>query len=104
MPAGYLAQTGVVYNAAATPEKQLEQIMLQKYYAYFFTDLQAWFEKRRTGYPVLPRGAGIPAANQFPSRCPYPTYLQSLNPVNLNNAIQAIGGSDVSTIKGWWEK
>jgi hypothetical protein len=104
MPTGYLAQTGVAYNAAATPDKQLEQIMLQKYYAYFFTDLQAWFEKRRTGYPVLPRGAGIPAANQFPSRCPYPTYLQSLNPVNLNNAIQALGGSDVSTIKGWWEK
>lgn len=104
MPAGYLAQPGVVYNGGATQEKQLEQIMLQKYYAYFFTDMQAWFEKRRTGYPVLPRGAGIPAANQFPSRCPYPTYLQSLNPDNLNTAIQALGGSDVSTVKGWWEK
>lgn len=104
MPSGYLAQTGVAYDAAATAEKQLEQIMLQKYYAYFFTDLQAWFEKKRTGYPVLPRGAGIPAANTFPSRCPYPTYLQSLNPDNLSKAVQAIGGADVSTVKGWWEK
>ena len=60
MPAGFLQQPGVVYDAAATTEKQLEQIMLQKYYAYFFVDYQAWFEKRRTGYPALPRGAGIP--------------------------------------------
>lgn len=104
MPAGYLTQSGVVYNDAATTDKQLEQIMLQKYYAFFFTDLQAWFEKRRTGYPVLPRGAGIPAANQFPSRCPYPTYLQSLNPDNLSKAVQAMGGTDVSTVKVWWDK
>jgi hypothetical protein len=103
MPAGYLAQPGVLYDAAAIPDKQLEQIMLQKYYAFFFTDLQAWFEKKRTGYPVLPRGAGIPAANQFPSRCPYPTYLQSLNPVNLTKAVQALGGADASTVKVWWE-
>lgn len=104
LPAGYLAQPGVVYNAAATAEQQLEQIMLQKYYAFFFTDLQAWFEKKRTGYPVLPRGAGIPAANSFPSRCPYPTYLQSVNPDNLAKAVQEIGGADVSSVKSWWEK
>lgn len=104
MPEGYLQQDGVAYNAAAAQEQQLEQIMLQKYYAFFFTDMQAWFEKKRTGYPVLPRGAGIPAANQFPSRCPYPTYLQSLNPDNLSKAITDLGGNDVSTVKGWWEK
>ncbi|HJT74002.1 MAG TPA: SusD/RagB family nutrient-binding outer membrane lipoprotein [Chitinophaga sp.] len=104
MPAGYLQQTGVAYNAQASAEEQLKQIILQKYYAYFFTDCQAWFEKRRTGYPELPRGSGIPAENQFPSRCIYPTYLQSLNPQNLQVAIQALGGKDISTVKGWWEK
>ncbi len=84
-------------------EEQLERIHLQKYYAYFFVDYQSWFEKRRTGYPVLPRGNGIPAENKFPSRVPYPTYLQSLNPENLAAAQTAMGG-DNSDVKVWWDK
>lgn len=103
MPAGYLTQPGVVYNENASTEEQLERIMLQKYYAYFFVDYQSWFEKRRTGYPVLPRGTGIPAENKFPSRVPYPTYLQSLNPQNLAAAQTAMGG-DNSDTKVWWDK
>jgi len=81
----------------------LEQIMLQKYYAYFFVDYQSWFEKRRTGYPVLPRGTGIPVENNFPSRVPYPTYLQSLNPEHLEAAVRSMGG-DNSDIKVWWDQ
>ena len=103
MPQGFLQQPGVAYNATASVEKQLEQIMLQKYYAYFFVDYQAWFEKRRTGYPVLPRGAGIPAENTFPVRVPYPTYLQSLNPEGLAAAVKAMGGDD-SDIRVWWDR
>jgi hypothetical protein len=103
LPAGYLTQPGVLYDAAATTEAQLEQIMLQKYYAYFFVDYQAWFEKRRTGYPILPRGSGIPAENKFPWRVPYPTYLQSLNPDNLAAAAASIGG-DRSDVKVWWDQ
>jgi len=103
MPAGFLNTVGIAYNAGGTLQQQLEQIMLQKYYAYFFVDYQSWFEKRRTGYPVLPRGSGIPAENIFPSRVPYPTYLQSLNPSNLQAAIASMGGDD-STTKVWWEK
>ncbi|MFX6930192.1 SusD/RagB family nutrient-binding outer membrane lipoprotein, partial [Acinetobacter baumannii] len=81
-----------------------EQIIVQKYYAYFFVDYQAWFEKRRTGYPVLPRGSGIPVENQFPYRVPYPTYLQSLNSANYAAAVNAIGGTDDSNTKVWWDK
>ena len=65
--------------------------MVQKYYAYFFVDYQSWFEKRRTGYPALPRGTGIPAENNFPNRIAYPSYLQSLNPDNLDAAVRAMG-------------
>lgn len=103
LPVGYLAQPGVLYDATASADVQLEKIMLQKYYAYFFVDYQAWFEKRRTGYPILPRGSGIPAENQFPYRIPYPTYLQSLNPDNLTAAVAAMGG-DKSSTKVWWDK
>jgi len=92
-----------MYDATATVDQQMEKIMLQKYYAYFFVDYQSWFEKRRTGYPVLPRGAGIPSENKFPNRVPYPTYLQSLNAANLAKAITAMGG-DNSDIKVWWNK
>lgn len=103
MPANFLTQSGILYDAAATQEKQLEQIMLQKYYAYLFVDYQSWFEKRRTGYPVLPRGTGIPVENVFPSRVPYPSYLQSLNPEGLQSGVNSMGGDD-SNIKVWWEK
>ncbi len=98
----FLTKTKVAYDATVSTEKQLEQIMLQKYYASFFVDYQAWFEKRRTGYPVLPRGAGIPTENKFPSRVPYPTYLQSQNAKNLADAVLSIGG-DKSDTKVWWE-
>lgn len=103
MPSGFLQKPSIIYNDAASINDQLEQIMLQKYIAYFFVDYQSWFEKRRTGYPVLPRGSGIPVENQFPNRVPYPTYLQSLNPANLQSATTAMGG-DNSDIKVWWDK
>ena len=103
MPAGFTNRPGVLYNESGSFDQQLEQIMLQKYFAYFFVDYQSWFEKRRTGYPVLPRGSGIPAENQFPVRVPYPTYLQSLNPTNLADAVKEMGG-DNSNIKVWWDK
>ena len=103
LPAGHLQKPGVAYRAAASEANQLAQIMTQKYYALFFNDYQSWFEKRRTGYPELPRGAGIPTENQFPSRMQYPNYLQSLNPQNLAEAVQSMGGDD-SNVKVWWEK
>jgi hypothetical protein len=103
MPPDFLKQPGVAYDETGTVELQMEQIMLQKYYAYFFVDFQSWFEKRRTGYPILPRGEGIPVENNFPSRIPYPTYLQSLNAENLDAAVRSMGG-DNSDIKVWWDQ
>jgi hypothetical protein len=103
MPSNFLQQSGIVYNESATVTDQLKQIMQQKYYALFFTDYQAWFEKNRTGFPELPRGAGIPAENQFPLRTPYPTYLQSLNAENLDAARQQMGGDNSTTLL-WWQK
>jgi hypothetical protein len=103
LPSGYLSQPGVAYNTSASLSDQLAQIMLQKYYAFVWVDYQSWFEKRRTGLPVLPRGTGIPAENQFPWRVPYPTYLQSLNPQGLAGGVASMGG-DNSNIKVWWDR
>jgi hypothetical protein len=104
MPSSFLSQPGILYPETASMEDQLQQIILEKYYASFFVDYQSWFEKRRTGYPVLSRGPGIPAENKFPSRMPYPTYLQSLNPDNLKTAVSAMGGVDNSDVKVWWNQ
>ncbi|PWJ55322.1 SusD-like starch-binding protein associating with outer membrane [Dyadobacter jejuensis] len=103
MPANFIGRQGIAFDASASQEKQLEQVMLQKYYAYLFVDYQSWFEKRRTGYPILPRGTGIPAENLFPERVPYPTYLQSMNPEALAGAVASMGGDD-SNIKVWWNQ
>jgi hypothetical protein len=103
VPKDFFTHKSIAFDETAGASKQLEQIMLQKYYAYLFVDYQSWFEKRRTGLPVLPRGSGIPAANNFPSRVLYPTYLQSLNPDGLAAAITSIGG-DNSDVKVWWNK
>ncbi len=103
MPTGFLDHPGIVYNSTVSFEQQLEQIMLQKYYASFFVDYQSWFEKRRTGYPVLEKGRGIPGDREFPRRTPYPLYLQSLNPDNLSKAVQQMGGDDCY-IRVWWDK
>ena len=103
LPINYFTQTGVIYPTGGTVPEQLERIIVQKYYAYFFVDYQSWFEKRRTGYPSLPRGTGIPAENKFPNRVPYPTYLQSLNNENLQKAVTNMGG-DNSDTKVWWDK
>ncbi len=64
---------------------------------------QSWFEYRRTGYPALPRGTGITPEVTFPNRLTYPTYLQSLNPDNLQAAIAEMGGDQVS-VKVWWQR
>ncbi len=103
MSPDFLQHPGIAFNDGGSIEAQLEQIMLQKYYAYFFVDYQSWFEKRRTGYPVLPRGTGIPDENNFPNRIPYPSYLQSLNPENLDAAVRAMGG-DNSDVQVRWNQ
>lgn len=103
VPEDFFDRPGVKYDETVDESAQLEQIMLQKYYAYFFVDYQSWFEKRRTGYPLLPRGSGIPGENSFPRRVPYPGYLQSMNPENLAEAVRAMGG-DNSDIAVWWNQ
>ncbi len=103
VPAGYFSQPSVLFDEDAPAEEQLAKIMQQKYYALFFTDYQSWFEKRRTGYPALPKGPSIPAQREFPRRIPYPLYLQSMNPTNLAAAVASMGGDDCY-IRVWWDK
>ncbi len=96
-PSDYFTNLKAAYNGT------LERIMLQKYYALFFTDFQQWFEYRRTGFPVLPVGAGMLNNQIMPVRYRYPPSVQSTNNENYNNAVTAMGGDNIN-IKVWWEK
>ncbi len=97
MPANYFANPKAAYDGT------LERIMLQKYYALFFNDYQQWFEYRRTGLPVLPKGPGLMNNGIMPVRFKYPTTVVTNNNANYKAALARMGGDDINT-KVWWEK
>ncbi len=97
VPTDFFDRSGVKFDGS------LEQIMTQKYFSLFFIDMQQWFEIRRTGYPVLPKGNGMENNKELPSRLKYPLSLQSLNLENYNAAVARMGGDEIST-KVWWQQ
>ncbi|RXK61707.1 SusD/RagB family nutrient-binding outer membrane lipoprotein [Lacibacter luteus] len=99
----HLAAADMQWDNAAAIEDKMQRIHLQKYYALFLADLQQWFEYRRTGYPVLPKGAGLRNNGEMPARMTYPVYVQSANPTNYKAAI-AEQGPDLISTKVWWQK
>ena len=99
---GGVLPTDYFSNPAATYNGTLDRILLQKYYALFFTDFQQWFEYRRTGLPNLPKGAGMLNGQKMPSRLLYPIAQRIYNPANYAAAVQAMGGDNINT-KAWWE-
>lgn len=97
MPVDYFTNVNAAYNGT------YERIMLQKYYALYFTDYQAWFEYRRTHLPVLPVADGMKNNKIMPVRFRYPIPVRTNNPSNYAKAVEAMGGDDINT-KVWWEK
>ena len=88
---------------AETGNSKMEMIHLQKYYAMFLVDMQQWFEYRRTGHPILPKGDGLLNNKVMPARMAYPIISQSANPTNYKNAVAAQGPDEIST-QVWWQK
>jgi hypothetical protein len=101
--AGYLDSANMKWTTAPTVDDKMERIHLQKYYALFLTDLQQWFEYRRTGRPTLPKGQGLRNGGVMPARMTYPVYVQSTNPTNYKKAVAA-QGPDVISTPVWWQK
>lgn len=101
--ATYLAAADMEWLPGATFDEMMEKIHLQKYYALFLTDMQQWFEYRRTGHPVLPMGTGLRNNGVMPARMTYPVYVQSANPTNYSVAV-AEQGPDMISTQVWWQK
>lgn len=99
----YLTNADMQWDDAASLDDKMEKIMLQKYYALFCTDMQQWFEYRRTGHPVLPKGAGLGNNGVMPARMKYPLYLQGTNPKGYQQAVSDQGPDLIST-DVWWQK
>jgi hypothetical protein len=104
MPANYLAGEEVKWDPAISDDAKLEKIMVQKYFALFFTDFQQWHEYRRTGHPILPKGPGLQNNGMMPARFKYPVAVQSLNRANYDAAVAAMGGPDDLNTKVWWNQ
>ncbi|MDT3403836.1 SusD/RagB family nutrient-binding outer membrane lipoprotein [Mucilaginibacter terrae] len=99
----YLTAADIVWNNNATLDQKMEMIHVQKYYSMFYTDFQQWFEYRRTGHPVLPKGNGLRNNGVMPARLTYPVYVQSANPTNYRAAVAAQGTDAINT-QVWWQK
>jgi len=98
-----LAAGSEVWNDNLSLQDKMELIHLQKYYALFMTDLQQWFEYRRTGHPYLPKGQGLSNGGIMPARLVYPVYVQAANPVNYKAAVDAQGPDEIFT-NVWWQR
>jgi hypothetical protein len=101
VPGSYFTQTSVAY-IGTTPEK-LSKVATQKWIALFFNGLEAWYDWRRTGLPVLTPGASNLNGNKIPVRFPYPLSEQSLNGANRAEAVGRMGTDDLNT-KVWWNQ
>ncbi|TZF83164.1 SusD/RagB family nutrient-binding outer membrane lipoprotein [Pedobacter sp. BS3] len=104
----YISNAGLEWNDAlpldaTTGDSKMERILLPKYFCLFITDFQQWFEYRRTGHPILPKGAGLQNGGKMPARLNYPTYLQSANPTNYSKAAANMGGDNINSLV-WWQK
>ncbi|QEM02766.1 SusD/RagB family nutrient-binding outer membrane lipoprotein [Mucilaginibacter rubeus] len=99
----YLAGADITWDNAAPLDEKMEMIHVQKYYSMFYTDFEQWFEYRRTGHPVLPKGNGLRNNGIMPARLQYPVYVQSANPDSYKAAVAAQGADEIST-QVWWQK
>jgi hypothetical protein len=99
LAADFIANDVFGWDAA----KAMELIATQRWVATFDQGLQAWFEWRRTGWPVL-----IPAAEgmnngKIPVRVPYPTDEAARNPSSLAEGVTLLGGPDDLNTRVWWD-
>ncbi|HEV7347835.1 SusD/RagB family nutrient-binding outer membrane lipoprotein [Telluribacter sp.] len=96
VPADFMTKLG-------TPTKQ--KVLEQKWVALFGQGIEAWTEKRRTGFPVFPAAdsrAIFVNDGVLPTRFAYPNSEYSLNEVSVKAAETLNGGPNDMKTKLWW--
>ncbi|MFD1141034.1 SusD/RagB family nutrient-binding outer membrane lipoprotein [Larkinella insperata] len=91
--------------AGGSFEKQMEQIHNQFWVSMFMTNVEAYANWRRTGYPKLTptNYAGNETGGTIPRRLRYPESEASLNTDAYTAAVQK-QGPDLFTTRVWWDK
>lgn len=97
----------VAFDTGGSTERQLEQIITQKWLALYPNSKEAWAEFRRTGYPKLyPRinslNPNIPVTGDF-QRITFVDDEYADNEEAVMNAIELLNGPDDNTTKLWWD-
>lgn len=105
----YLSTITIKWDAAASPARQLERIITQKWLALYPDGQEAWSEFRRTGYPILfpvviNKSGGTISTTKFVQRINFPSDERSTNPAGVAGATQALGGPDNGGTPLWWAK
>lgn len=97
------------WNASADKEKQLQQIITQKYLALYPNAMEAWTEYRRTGYPYLMKPADKNAYSRIngdaslitPERFRFSPQEYGTNP-NMSEVPSLLEGEDQGATRLWW--
>ncbi len=92
----------LAHDGAWETGKELEKIYNQKWVAMFDQGLQAWFEWRRTGYPLLTPAVDGLNDGRIPQRLRYPSDEYARNGVKLSEAIERQGPDNLNT-RVWWD-
>lgn len=96
----YIGQEAIKYN----DNNALERIITQKWVSLCMNGLEAWAEKRRTGFPILKPISFKGPVNDgaFPRRLVYSDSERRLNQGQLEVAVTRMGG-DTQKVRVWWD-
>ncbi|HEA21135.1 hypothetical protein LCGC14_1225950 [marine sediment metagenome] len=106
---GAMPSTDIPVAFETDSERQLEQIITQKWIANYGSGVESWAELRRTGYPkqyerVLSDNPNV-GPDEIISRMIYPSSEYDTNLEELQKAIDnLLGGPDEASTKLWWDK
>lgn len=83
----------------------LKMINSEYWVASLWDFAESWSNFRRSGYPALApvNYPGNITNGTIPRRLTYPLTENSLNTVNYQQALQRLGGTDLVTLRVWWD-
>lgn len=98
----------VAFDAGGSTERQLEQIITQKWLALYPDGIEAWAERRRTGYPrgypILESLNPDVPANEIMRRLQFADGEYSTNSAATQAAVDLLGGGgDRNSTRLWWD-
>lgn len=90
-------------NAGTSPYKTVEELVLsQKWLSLFWNGFEPYHEWRRSEYPILSIASGTKNDHEMPSRFQYPMTVRTSNSVNMNIALDRMGGPNDMHTPLWW--